>query len=298
MKTLARNIIVAAALLLVVTDALQADERDDQEALKIAAMEALVSAPPERALPLVDKVLAGNNSVELKERALFILSQIDEPAAHSKLLEYANGADGELKREAIRMIGIGGNDDSISQLKAIYDNGDFETREAVIEAFMIADDRRSVFDIALTAEGDDFTAAVDMLGIMGAREELRQLSSQMGASKTLIDAYAISGDFESLRALALDSKDSEIQAQAIEAMGIVGGDEVNETLIAIYRDATTDEIRKAALDGMLIANHEQGVLELYRSSDDAAMKKEFLEYLVIMGSEEVWNIIDSTLSED
>ena len=38
-------------------------------------------------MPLVKKVLAGDNSDEVKERALFILSQIDTAEAHSMLLQ-------------------------------------------------------------------------------------------------------------------------------------------------------------------------------------------------------------------
>ena len=54
---------------------------------------------------------------------------------------------------------------------------------------------------------------------------------------------------------------------------------------------------EAALDGMLIAGHDEGVLEIYRGSDDGAEKKELLEYLVIMGSDEVWDLIDAALME-
>ena len=89
MKTLAKLLFVAATLVFSAASAAQDDARDDAEQLKIAAIEALISAPPERALPLVNKVLSGNHSKVLKERALFILSQIDEDAAQATLLEFA-----------------------------------------------------------------------------------------------------------------------------------------------------------------------------------------------------------------
>jgi HEAT repeat protein len=298
MKTLAKTILVSTALLLATTSAAQDSTRDDAEELKMAAMEALIAAPPERALPLVNKVLTGNHSVELKERALFILSQIDDDGAQATLLKFAQDSSGELQSEAIRMIGIGGNDESLATLQSIYASGDSDAKEAVLEAFMIAGDKRAVFDIAVNAEGDDFEEAVDMLGAMGAREELRELLSRTGPSEVLIDAYAISGDIEELRRMALDGSDPELQAQAIEAMGIVGGDEVNATLLQIYKDAATDDVREAALDGMLIANYDAGILELYQSSDNAAAKKELLEYLVMMGSDDVWALIDSALDGD
>ena len=298
MKTLAEIILFSTALLFATISTAQDSARDDAEELKLAAMEALIAAPAERALPMVSKVLTGNHSIELKERALFILGQIDDAGAQATLLQFAEDSSGELQAEAIRTIGIGGNDETLAALTTIYASGDADTREAILEAYMIAGDKQAVFDIAVSAEGRDFEEAVDMLSVMGARAELRELLSRTGPSEVLIDAYAVSGDIEELRRMALDGNNPDLQAQAIEAMGIVGGEEVNATLLQIYKDATTDDIREAALDGMMIAGYDTGVLELYRFSDDAATKKELLEYLVMMGSDDVWALIDSALDGD
>lgn len=272
----------------------EADESADE--LKIAALEALMSAPAERAMPLVNKVLAGNNSDDVKERALFILSQIDTREAQATLLRFAREEKGSLQAEAIRMIGIGGDEAALAELGAIYAAGDREARDAVLEAYLIAGDKKAVFEIAANADNsDDFEEAVDILGAMGASDELRELRSRTGVSETLIDAYAVSGDLESLRAVARDGSDVEMQAEAIEALGIIGGDQVNRELVEIYRSATSEDIREAALDGMMIADYDAGVLELYRSADSSAEKKELLEYLVMMDSDEVWDIVDSAL---
>jgi HEAT repeat protein len=295
MTSFAKTFLVGAVLFFASNVAAQNDSNSDTEQLKIAAMEALISAPPERALPLVNKVLDGNSSDELKERALFILSQIDRPEAQETLLRFARESTGELQEEAIRMVGIGGNRDAQVALKTIYESGNTDTREAVLEALMIAGNKQAVFEIALTATGEDYENAVDMLGVMNARDQLRELRKRNGASEALIEAHAISGDFDELREMALDGSNPKIQAEAIQAMGIVGGDRANATLVQIYRDATTDEIREAALDGMLISGDDNGVLDLYRTTDDPALKKEMLKMLVIMGSDEVWSIIDSAL---
>jgi HEAT repeat protein len=294
MKTLAKFILITSALLFATPGIAQTDANDE---LKLAAIEALITAPDDKALPLVSKVLAGNHSDEVKEAALFILSQIDLPEAQETLLNYAREASGEMQLEAIRMIGIGGGE-GVSSLRSIYDTGDSDAREAVLEAFMIAGDTVSVFEIAKIAEGDDFEEAVEMLAVMGAQDELRQLRSTKGTSEALIDACAIAGDFECLRELAADSSDIELQTEAIESMGIVGGDQVDSALIEIYKGADNEEIREAALDGMMISGNDTGLLELYRASDDPSEKKELLEYLVMTGSDEVWAIIDSALDGD
>lgn len=293
MKTNLR-LALAAALLLLATGSLA--QTDDTESLRMAALEALISAPPERALPIVDKVLAGNHGNELKERALFILSQMDTPESQSRLLAYANDSEGELQAEAIRMIGIGGDDEALAQLGSLYANGDKDVREAVLEAYLISGNKQAVFDIAAnTQDEDEFSDAVSMLGAMGAHEQLRELRNRAGLSESLVEAYAISGDAESLRELAADDSNPEIQLRAIEALGIVGGADVDQVLVDLYRSTANDDIREAALGGMLIAGHDTGVLELYRNASDAAEKRQLLEYLVIMDSDAVWDLIDNAL---
>jgi HEAT repeat protein len=297
MKTLAKVVLIISTLLFATPGLTQSDVADVRavnDELKLAAVEALISAPADKALPLVSKVLEGNHSTEVKEAALFILSQIDEPEAQATLLKFAKEASGELQEEAIRNIGIRGGD-GMSNLMSIYDSGDSDAREAVLEAFMIAGDKEAVFEIAKVAEGDDFEEAVEMLAVMGARDELQQLRAARGTSEALIEACAISGDFECLRELAADGSDIELQIEAIEGMGIVGGDEVNAALVEIYKNASSEDIREAALDGLMISGDDAGLLELYRSSNDSSEKKELLEYLVMTGSDEVWAIIDSAL---
>ena len=46
---------------------------------------------------------------------------------------------------------------------------------------------------------------------------------------------------------------------------------------------------------MLIADYDEGVLELYRESQDAGEKSELLQYLTIMDSEAIWEAIDAAL---
>ena len=146
---------------------------------------------------------------------------------------------------------------------------------------------------------DQFDEAVEMLGAMGALEELRALRERAGMSEGLIDAYAIAGDVESLKVLAMDNSNPELQAQAIQGLGIAGDDdEVGPVLVDIYRGSDSSDIREAALEGMLVADHDEGVLELFRQSENTAEKRELLQMLVMMDSEAVWDLIDSTLEND
>jgi HEAT repeat protein len=242
-----------------------AEQPGAAEDLKLTALEALISAPADRALPVVTKVLKGEHSDEVKSRALFILSQIDDAQAHAQLADIAQNGTGELRYEAVRMIGIGGDANALASLSGLYASGDAELRGAVLEAYLIAGDSSAIYEIAVGSDDEEeFADAVQILGAMGAREELQKLRESAGLSESLIEAYAISGDIETLRVLARDRSDPEQQANAIE--------------------------------GLMIAGDDEGLLELYRSSSDNAEKRELLEALALTGSELVLDVIDEALA--
>ena len=269
---------------------------DDDDELKIAALEALMSAPEERALPTIRRVLAGEHSDEVKEAALFVLAHMNSSEAGAIIVELAQGGGGEVQEEAIRMLGINGDTEMLGD---IYANGDGEIREAVLEAYLIAGDVEAIQRIAEQArDNDEFEEAVEMLGAMGARAALRSLRNHGGDCEALVSAFHVADDEEMLLQLAGDPGDKHCQVHAIEGLGLVGSPESNARLVEIYRDSDDEDIRDAALDGMFIADNDDGLLELYRTSGDPAEKKQLLEYLAHMNSDAVWDIIDQTLTED
>ena len=165
----------------------------EQEELALAAMEGLMAQPAERALPIIKKVLAGSQTTLVKQRALFVLGQIETPEAEEILLQTARSSDPALRSEAIRSIGIGGNGKSLAALKDVYNAGDADVKEQVLHAWMIAERKEEVFQAALNAKSEEEAGeAIHMLSVMGAVDELRKLGERPNASRELVDAYAIS----------------------------------------------------------------------------------------------------------
>jgi hypothetical protein len=182
-------------------------------------------------------------------------------------------------------------------LRGVYDAGNAGVKENVLHAYLIADDAASVYEIAANAVDDDeFETAVQMLGVMGAVEELAKLRDREGTSESLIHAYAIAGDSESLRVLALDSSDPEKQMQAIHGLSIVGDDDVGLILMEIYRGTNDVEVKEAVMHNMMIADYDEGLLELYRSSQDTKEKQKLLRLLVMMDSDAAMEVIDDALA--
>ena len=268
----------------------------DAEALAIEALEGLIAAPPGRALPLVKRVLGGNQTPRVKQRALFVLGMIDLPEAKTLLVETARSGKGELQSEAIRALGIRGDDDLAASLGEIYQGGDANARRAVIEAYMISDNKQGLLAIAKSAKSkSDSREAVHALGAMGAVAELGELRSGGQITADLIQAFAIANDLDSLLRMAQSEADEDMRAEAVQSIGIVGGDKAQAALRKIYVEANAPRIRDAALTGLLISNDEQGVLQLYRSASDAARKRELLRTLSMMGGDAALEAIDAAL---
>jgi HEAT repeat protein len=290
------TILVALAICCSANAAERAPTADEE--LALAALEGLMAQSPERALPIIKKVLAGSQTTLVKQRALFVLSQIDSPEAQQILAQTSRSTDAAMRGEAIRSIGIGGDPKSLDALQEIYKTGNSEVKQEVLQAWLIAGRKDAVYQAALNAKSDEEASeAIRMLGAMGATDELRKLGDRPNASSGLLDAYAISGDLQSLRKIAEGSGERSVRIEAIRRIGIIESDAARAVLRDIYSRSSDEEIKDAALQGMLIADDEQGVLTLYRAAKSSDEKRALLRYLAMMDGDAALQAIDAALGD-
>jgi outer membrane protein assembly factor BamD (BamD/ComL family) len=78
-------------------------ESESNEELKLLAINSLMNSDPERAVPLLEKILQGTASPKLKQRALFVLTQSGSPRAREVVAQFARGgANPDLQLKAIQ----------------------------------------------------------------------------------------------------------------------------------------------------------------------------------------------------
>lgn len=271
----------------------------DEEVLAIAALRALLAAPPERAFPLLQRVLDGSQSERVKIRALFVLAQTDLPEARALLLKTTQAqptVSEKMRLEAIRMVGVNGDPATLQALRATYDSGDFKIKEAVIRAWQIAQAKPALLNVALTEENAQLVErAINALAAMGARAELGQLSAKGVDPNRMVKAYGISRDLDALQKLALESPDPEVQINAAKHIGIVGGADALLVLQTLYRQTASLDVKRGALEGMMIAGDAKGLMKLYRASNDPQEKRLLLEKLTVVGGDDALDAIDAAL---
>jgi len=273
-------------------------EPTEQEELAIAALEGLMAQSPERSLPILKKVMAGQQSTVVKRRALFVLSQVGSPEARDILMQTARGANAELRGEAIRSIGISGDPKSLDALQEVYKTGTPDLKGDILQAWMIAGRKQAVFEAALNAKTEEEASeAIRMLGVMGATEELRKLGDRPNAQPGLLDAFAVSGDLAGLRKIVDGKGPHDLRVDAVQRIGIINSDAARAALREIYTTNTDAEMKEAALHGMLIASDEKGVLALYRVAKTTEEKRSLLRMLSMMDGDAALEAIDAALEK-
>ena len=281
------------------TDSAAADDEDIVE----TAVEGLMNAPPERALPLLKKVLQSRHSDKVKKRALFVLSQIDEDAALDAVVDVAKtSTDSGLRDEAIRMLGVSGEGRAIERLHDLYKTSkDAAEKRTIIQAWLAADRK----DLILAAARDEpdaqvRTEAIQALGAMDASSELKQLfdaTHDAPNQRAIIQALGVAGNVPALSAIAQSQQSDTIRIEAIQALGVAGDNGGSAALVQIYAKTNEPPLREAVMQGLLVAGDSEALLQLYRQAKTKEEKQALLRTLTTVGDDAALNAIESQLNK-
>lgn len=268
----------------------------ESDQLAIAALRSLISAPPEQALPRLRKVLEGQRNEEVKVRAIFVLAQIELPEAATLLADTARAGKGRVQVEAIRALGIQGQPAGLDIVRQLARTGEVASRRAARDAMIIAEDKIGLVQVAEQAtEESDRRGAIDALAAIGAVDELRGLAKSGKVTRNLITALAISGDRDSLLAIARGNEAIGTRAEAIGQLGLIDDEAGRAALRGLWTEVAEPKLKRAVLQGMIIGSDSDGLLTLYRQEKDLELKRELLRALSITGGDAAMDAIDAAI---
>lgn len=264
-------------------------EPNEDEELKLYALNGLMGSDPERAVPMLQKFLRGNHPPRLKAQALFVLSQSDTPEGFKTLAEVARGsAHPELQLQAIEYLGTAGGDEAMRALDGIYRSSSRpEVRKAVLQAYHIDDRTGRILAIARDGKDPLQGEAIQFLGAQEARQELRQLyQSQPAMRLQIVQALGIADDVETLAGIARDERDPAVRRQAIQGLGVSDTPEAAKALRSLYTASTDLPTRKAILEAFLIQDNARALIEIFNAEKDREVRREIVQHLSHMDSDE------------
>jgi HEAT repeat protein len=127
----------------------------------------------EQALPMLEKMISGQQSPRLKQRALFVVSQSKSPRAREILTSVARGSSSpDLQLEALRYLGMLGGPEDRKLLSDVYTvSKDRDVKLRVVDALFMAGDAKALVDMARKETDQEMRKRiVERLSRMKAKE--------------------------------------------------------------------------------------------------------------------------------
>ncbi len=265
-------------------------EAEQDEDLKLIAINGLMQSDPERAVPLLEKFLQGSTCPNLRKQALFVLAQMGSPQARQVLERIARGqANPDLQRRAIEYLGLFGGKESRQLLADIYtSSNDLDVKKQILRSFMVNGERQRLFDLAQNEKDPELRReAIRQLGVMGARNELWQLYQKETSTdnkEQIIQALFVGGDVDHMLELAKTEKDPTLRRKAIRSLGLMGASRTGEALVGIYASDKDPDDRKEVINALFLENNAKALVDIARAETDPAMKKDLVQKLSRMKS--------------
>jgi hypothetical protein len=257
------------------------------EDLKLYALNAIMGMDPEQAVPLLEKLLNGSQSTNIKQRALFILSQSSSTRAQDLMTSIARGqAQPDLQIKAIQNLGVSGKKKVLSD---IYPGVNTEAKRAVLRAMGIAGAKDELLGAARSERDEQLRKeAFNGLAIAGGKEQLRQLYKEATEAQTkrdLLRTAVVTGDSELLTS-AMNDSDDEVKREAIRSFSVTGDSAMVVRILVNTYNTWKGPSRQAAIDALFVRGAAHELVELAKKETDPDMKKRIVSKLAIMNNKE------------
>lgn len=281
-------------------------ENEDDEDLKLLALQGLVNSDPERAIPLVQGVIASAGSLKLKDRALYVLALSSSPQAHTILVNTAKNGTPDLQTKAISYLGVNRGRDgvrtSIAELVDIYNASQNDSvKRAVISAIGTAGGR-NVFvtsgNLTYAGPGQNVVRAqAEVVRNGAARAEaaapanteaqtalwsIYQKESSKDLKSQVLTTLGSMGAYDRVIDVAKSEKDADLRAAAIRSLGNMRMDKSGAALAELYPSLPDANTKKSAIHALANQNNAEALIAIARKETDRELKRTIVERLANM----------------
>jgi HEAT repeat protein len=268
-------------------------ENISDDELKLLAIQSLMNSDPEKAVPLLEKIITGNYPPKEKDKALFVLSQSGSEKAQQILMGMAKANNQpELQKRAIRYMGMNGNSRNRAVLKEIYNSStDMGVKKSIFHAWLMCGCKDDVASLAKTEKNPELRReAIRYLGMMGGRTELLDFyknSPDVETRKEAVGAMLMCGCSHELAEIVQTEKDPEVLDKAINTLGLVGGDESLAALTKVYNSQADLSVKKKVINALFLRGAGKEMVALAKKETNPELKKSLIQKMSLMNSPEI-----------
>jgi hypothetical protein len=267
-------------------------EAQGDEELKMLAIQSLMNSDPERAMPLLEKILQGSATPKEKSKAMFVLAQSGSPQGREIIGRIARGqSNPELQRKAVEYLGIFGGAEARKTMAEIYaSSSDASLKRLILRSYMIGGDKERLFAAAKSEKDPALRGeAIRQLGLVHAEKELAELYQTENSPELrheLLQAFFLAGDANKLSEAAKNEKSPELRRSAVRNLGLIHSDQSDKALAEIYARETDRGIREEVLNAYFIQGNAGAIVAIARAEKDPGLKKVAVQKLSLMHSKE------------
>lgn len=217
-------------------------ESESDEELKLIALNGLMQSDPDRALPLLENLLKGNQSPRVKKRVVYVLASSDSPKAQQLLQQVAKGqSNPDVQLAAIQYLGGRRNDPAKAQLLLdIYSaSNDPNVKRAILQS--LGGDHARMLQIARTEKNPELK--VYAIRMLGGREEANTGETLVAmypegdqdVKNAVIDALTGQRNAKAMVQLAKAEKDPKQKQRIVERLAGMKSPEATDYLMEILK---------------------------------------------------------------
>jgi len=278
-------------------------ESESDDDLRMLAIQGLMNSDPERAMPLLEKVLSSTATPREKSKALFVIAQSGSPQARQILGRIAGGqSNPDLQRKAVEYLGIFGGGEARKTLAEVYAKTSDETvKRAILKSYMISGDKEDLFAAAKSEPDESLRReAIRQLGLVHGVDELQKLyqnENSTDAKREILKAFFLAGDSKRLDEAASSEKDPELRRAAVRNMGLLNSADSAKALQTIYAKETDRSVREEVLNSYFIQGNATGLVAIARGEKDPELKKQAVSKLALMHNKEATDYLMEILQK-
>jgi HEAT repeat protein len=268
-------------------------EAQADEELKLLALRGLMQSDPERGVPMIEQLLAGNSSIRVKQNALFVLSQSRSARARDIIAGVAKGgANPDLQLRAVRYLGAIGGPENRQILEEVYKSTtDLSVKRSVIRSFVPSGDRARLASIARSETSPELRSeAIQQLGAMRAVAELTDLyqkETSPDIKRRIIQSLMVSQAADRLVEIARTEKDEALRRSAVRNLGVMNAEKTGDVLRPLYASESSVEVKKEIINALGNQRNAAAIVALARAEKDTELKREMVSRLSNMRGDKV-----------
>ncbi len=273
------------------------------EDLKLFAINSMMNTDPERALPLLDKILQKSTSPKLKERALFVLAQNRSPKSNEIVAKFARGGGNpDLQQKAVEYLGVYGGKENLQILADIYgSSNDPGLKRSILRSFMVGHDKDRLVAAAKSEQNADLRRdAIQYLGNLNAYTELAQLYASEQSSEvkeSIIHSLANGNNPDRVLEIARTEKDPKLKSAAIHRLGNMGRTKTAEPLAALYGSESDKNVKEQIIHVLSNQGSAKEIIEIARKESDPNLKRLAVQRLSNMKTKESNDFMEELLNK-